>query len=496
MLFEGCTAVPTSTRRTHYWVTFAVLAVSVASYTLMQSLTIPVLSEIEQEMNTDQSTVTWVLTAYLLSASVFTPIVGRLGDAFGKQRMLVLSLVALSVGSLLAALAPSIGVLIVARVIQGVGGGVLPLAFGIIRDEFPHHKVGSAVSVVSSLLAVGFGAGIVLAGPISSGLGYHWLFWLPFIVTAVMAVAAVLLVPESPVRTPGRIAIFPAVLLSAWLVALLLALSEAPKWGWGSPKTVGLLIAAAVLAAAWIRVELKVDVPLIDMKMMRLPGVWTTNLVALLLGVGMYASFGFIPQFNQTPSASGYGFGSSITESGMLMLPSAVATFLTGLVAASIAQRIGAKTVVVFGSAVGALGMFLLAFFHDEKWQVAVANGIVGIGIGLAFACLAGLIVAAVTPEQTGVASGMNANIRTIGGSIGTAVMASIVTAHYLPNGFPKEIGYTAGFLVLAGGLLAAAIAGLAIPSVSPEKLEERLEMDPASGEAFDREGNLEPASA
>ncbi|NRQ49142.1 MFS transporter [Aeromicrobium sp. YC3-14] len=496
MLFEGCTAVPTSTRRTHYWVTFAVLAVSVASYTLMQSLTIPVLSEIEQEMNTDQSTVTWVLTAYLLSASVFTPIVGRLGDAFGKQRMLVLSLVALSVGSLLAALAPSIGVLILARVIQGVGGGVLPLAFGIIRDEFPHHKVGSAVSVVSSLLAVGFGAGIVLAGPISSGLGYHWLFWLPFIVTAVMAVAAVLLVPESPVRTPGRIAIFPAVLLSAWLVALLLALSEAPKWGWGSPKTVGLLIAAAVLAAAWIRVELKVDVPLIDMKMMRLPGVWTTNLVALLLGVGMYASFGFIPQFNQTPSASGYGFGSSITESGMLMLPSAVATFLTGLVAASIAQRIGAKTVVVFGSAVGALGMFLLAFFHDEKWQVAVANGIVGIGIGLAFACLAGLIVAAVTPEQTGVASGMNANIRTIGGSIGTAVMASIVTAHYLPNGFPKEIGYTAGFLVLAGGLLAAAIAGLAIPSVSPEKLEERLEMDPASGETFDREGNLEPASA
>ncbi|WP_367649059.1 MFS transporter [Aeromicrobium stalagmiti] len=488
--------MPTSTRRTHYWVTFAVLAVSVASYTLMQSLTIPVLSEIEQEMNTDQSTVTWVLTAYLLSASVFTPIVGRLGDAFGKQRMLVLSLVALSVGSLLAALAPSIGVLILARVIQGVGGGVLPLAFGIIRDEFPHHKVGSAVSVVSSLLAVGFGAGIVLAGPISSGLGYHWLFWLPFIVTAVMAVAAVLLVPESPVRTPGRIAIFPAVLLSAWLVALLLALSEAPKWGWGSPKTVGLLIAAAVLAAAWIRVELKVDVPLIDMKMMRLPGVWTTNLVALLLGVGMYASFGFIPQFNQTPSASGYGFGSSITESGMLMLPSAVATFLTGLVAASIAQRIGAKTVVVFGSAVGALGMFLLAFFHDEKWQVAVANGIVGIGIGLAFACLAGLIVAAVTPEQTGVASGMNANIRTIGGSIGTAVMASIVTAHYLPNGFPKEIGYTAGFLVLAGGLLAAAIAGLAIPSVSPEKLEERLEMDPASGETFDREGNLEPASA
>ncbi len=482
--------MPSSTRRTHYWLTFAVLAVAVSSYSLMQSLTIPVLSEIEHELNTDQNTVTWVLTAYLLSASVFTPIMGRLGDAFGKERLLVLSLVALAAGSLLAALAGSIGVLIVARIIQGVGGGVLPLAFGIIRDEFPHHKVGGAVSVVSSLLAVGFGAGIVLAGPIVSGLGYHWLFWLPFIVTSIAAVAAIVFVPESPLRTPGRISVLPAVLLSSWLVALLLALSEAPKWGWGSSRTIGLLVLAVVLMVAWIQVEQRAAVPLIDMRMMRLPGVWTTNLVALLLGIGMYASFGFIPQFNQTPSASGYGFGSSVTESGMLMLPSAVATFLTGLVAASIARRIGPKTVVVFGSAVGAVGMFMLAYMHDTKAQIAIANGITGVGIGLAFACLAGLIVGAVPPEQTGVASGMNANIRTIGGSVGTAVMASIVTAHFLPSGFPKEIGYTAGFAVLGGALLLAAIAGLAIPTISAEKLEEQLEQEPSP------ESILEPATA
>ncbi|MEV7398064.1 MFS transporter [Aeromicrobium sp. NPDC092404] len=482
--------MPSSRRRTHYWLTFAVLAVAVSSYSLMQSLTIPVLAEIEQELNTDQNTVTWVLTAYLLSASVFTPIMGRLGDAFGKERLMVLSLVALAAGSLLAALASTIGVLIVARIIQGVGGGVLPLAFGIIRDEFPHHKVGGAVSVVSSLLAVGFGAGIVLAGPIVSGLGYHWLFWLPFIVTSVAAAAAIVFVPRSPVRTPGRISVLPAVLLSSWLVALLLALSEAPKWGWGSGRTIGLLVLAAVLFVAWVRVEQRAAVPLIDMHMMRLPGVWTTNLVALLVGVGMYASFGFIPQFNQTPSESGYGFGSSVTESGMLMLPSAVATFLTGLVAASIARRIGPKTVVVFGSALGAAGMFMLAYAHDTKTEIAIANGITGVGIGLAFACLAGLIVGAVPPEQTGVASGMNANIRTIGGSVGTAVMASIVTAHVLPTGFPKEIGYTAGFAVLGGALLLAAVAGLAIPTISAEKLEEQLEQDPSP------ESIREPATA
>ncbi|MBP2390085.1 MFS transporter [Aeromicrobium fastidiosum] len=470
--------MPTQNRRTHYWVTFAVLSVSVASYTLMQSLTIPVLSELETEFNTDQNTVTWLLTGYLLSASVFTPIMGRLGDAYGKQRLLVISLAALAIGSLAAALAPTIGLLIVARVIQGVGGGVLPLAFGIIRDEFPREKIGGAVSVVSSLLAVGFGAGIVLAGPITSSLGFRWLFWLPFIVTATAAVVAAVVVPESPVRTPGRIAILPAVLLSAWLVALLLGLSQAPKWGWGDPRTVGLIVVAIVLLVAWIRVELTVDVPLIDMKMMRLPGVWTTNLVALLLGVGMYASFGFIPQFNQTPAANGYGFGSTVTESGLILLPSAIMTFLTGLVAAPIARRIGPKTVVVVGSVIGAIGMFMMAGWHDEPWKVAVSNAVIGTGIGLAFACLAGLIVAAVTPAQTGVASGMNANIRTIGGSIGTAVMASIVTAHFLPSGFPKEIGYTAGFVVLGGALLAAAFAGLMIPSISEKGIEDKLEQE------------------
>lgn len=475
--------MPALTRRTHYGVTFAVIAVSVGSFSLMQSMTVPVLARIETELGTDQNTVTWVLTAYLLSASVFTPIMGRLGDAYGKHRLLVISLASLAVGSLVAALATNIEVMISARVIQGVGGGVLPLAFGIIRDEFPKHKVAGAVSIVSSLLAVGFGTGIVVAGPIVSALGYHWLFWLPLIVSTAAALAAYAFVPESPVRTPGRIPLIPAFLLSGWLVALLVGLSQAPKWGWGSPEVIGLLVLAAVLAAIWIGVEQRVAVPLIDMRMMRLRGVWTTNLVAALVGVGMYASFGFTPQFNQTPPEAGYGFGSSVTESGLLILPSAIATFITGLVTARIARRLGAKVIVVVGCVIAALGMFSLAAFHDTKLQILVSNGLTGLGVGLAFACLANLIVAAVPPEQTGVATGMNANIRTIGGSIGTAVMASIVTAHMLPDGFPRELGYTQGFAVLGGALLLAALAGLAIPSVSGRRLEERINQDPVDRE-------------
>src|SRR6195952_5114163 len=192
-----------TTRRPHYQATFAVLALSVAAYALLQSLVTPVLSTLQVDLHTTQNTVTWVLTAYLLSASIFTPIMGRVGDMIGKEKVLVATLVALAVGSLLAAIATNVGVMIVARVIQGVGGGVVPLAFGIIRDEFPKEKVSGAVGVIASLAAVGAGLGIVLAGPIVDALDYHWLFWFPMALTIIAAVATHFLVPESPVRSPG-----------------------------------------------------------------------------------------------------------------------------------------------------------------------------------------------------------------------------------------------------------------------------------------------------
>jgi len=452
-------------RRAHYQVTFAVLCVGVAAFALLQSLVIPVLTTVQHELHTTQGAATWVLTAYLLSASIMTPILGRTGDMIGKERVFVATLVALAAGSLLAAVASSIGVLIVARVIQGVGGGMVPVAFGIIRDEFPARKVAGAVGALAALTAVGAGLGIVVAGPIVNLLGYHWLFWLPMILTVVAAVSAVLFVPESPVRTPGRISWLPAVLLSGWLVALLVALSEAPSWGWGSSRVIGLLAAAVMLAAGWVIAELRAATPLIDMKMMRRTAVWTNNLVALLIGVGMYATFAFLPEFVQTPSVAGYGFGASITQSGLMLLPSAITMFVTGMFAGRLARRLGGKVLVVAGCLIGCVAMAILAFAHEQKWEIYLASAILGIGFGLAFSAMSALIVVAVPPSQTGVASGMNANIRTIGGSIGAAVMASIVTSQLEPSGLPKESGYTTGFAVMAAGLVLAALAGMLIPS-------------------------------
>ena len=451
-------------RRTDYRVTFLVLCVGVASFSLLQSMVNPVLPTIEAALDTDQATVTWVLTAYLVSASVFTPIIGRIGDKVGKERMLVLALGALALGSLLAAVAGTIGVLIVARAIQGIGGGVLPLTFGIIRDEFPRDKVASAIGTSAALLAVGGGVGLVIAGPLVDALSYHWLFWIPMIMTVVATIAAAVWVPESPERSRGRINVGTALLMSAWLVALLVAVSQGHQWGWGSARVVGLFVVAAVLLPTWVWAEARSEQPLVDMEMMRIPTVWTVNLVALLFGFGMYSTFAFLPQFLQTPESAGYGFGVSVTVSGLLLLPQTVASFLGGVAAGRLAARFGSKALLVVGATLTAVGTFGLTFAHGETWMVVAETTILGLAFGLAFAAMSNLVVDAVPQTQTGVASGMNTNIRTVGGAIGSAVLATVITSNLQPSGLPFEGGYTHAFLVLAIVSAAAAVVAVFVP--------------------------------
>ncbi|GIH25891.1 MFS transporter [Acrocarpospora phusangensis] len=446
----------TSTR-----LTFAVLSAAVASFSILQSLVSPVLITIQHDLNTTQNTVTWVLTAWLLAASVATPLMGRIGDMIGKERTLLIALTAIAVGCLVSALAPTIGVLIAGRVIQGLGAAVFPMAFGIVRDEFPAERVPSMIGGLSAVIAVGGGVGIVLAGPIVQLLNWRWLFGIPVVIVAVVALLARRYVPESPVRTPGRIDWLAAVLLSGWLLALLVPLSEATSWGWASPLTLGLFAAAAVLFGLWILVELRSRNPLIDMRLMRLPAVWTTNLVGLLFGAGMFPVYAFLPEFMQIPRTAGYGFGATITAAGLLMLPMLVTMAVGGVLSGPITPRVGAKAQLVSGSVLSALSGASFTFFHDEPWQFALAGGVFGFGLGLAYASMTSLIVQNVPAAQTGVATGMNANIRTIGGSIGTAVVSSIITRQLQADGLPYESGFSNAFTVIT--VISAVTVGLAL---------------------------------
>ncbi|MEV4274454.1 MFS transporter [Actinoplanes xinjiangensis] len=444
--------------------TFAVLAAAAAAFALMQSLLTPVLPTIQQDLHTSTGTVTWVLTAWLLAASVATPLMGRVADIIGKDRTLLVALAAIALGCLVAALAPTIGVLIGARVLQGLGAAVFPVSFGIIRDEFPPDRVASAIGTMAAVIATGSGVGIVLAGPIVGLLDWRWLFWIPMAVVTVVGAVAWRIVPASPVRSPGRINILSAFLLAGWLVALLLPLSKGAVWGWGSGRTIALFALAVVLLAGWMAAELRAAEPLIDMRMMRLPAVWTTNLAAMLFGAAMFGVFAFLPQLMQVPAVSGYGFGATVTGAGLLMAPMLVAMAVFGSLSGPLTRWVSNKAQLLWGSAMGTLACLTLALAHDRKWTVALAAAVFGIGLGLIYSSMINLIVQSVPRHQTGAASGMNTNIRTIGASIGTALVSAIVTAHPGPHGLPAETGYTMAFLMLAGASAAAFGVSLLVP--------------------------------
>ena len=357
--------------------------------------------------------------------------------------------------------------MITARTIQGLGGAIFPLAFGIVRDQFPRERVAFAIAMISGILGIGGGLGIILAGPILDNADYHWLFWIPLVVTLISMVASIFLIPESTIRAPGNVHWAGAALLSGWLIALLVAVSEAPTWGWGSPKTIGLLVLAGVLAALWVWAEARSKHPLVDMQMMRLPGVWTTNLAALLIGFGMYSAFVLIPQFVQTPTSTGYGFGASVTQSGLYLVPSTIALIIFSPIGGRLSTIVGSKVPLIMGSAVTTVSFIVLAV-ADQSWEIYVASALLGTGIGFAFAALANLIVEAVRPDQTGVASGMNTIVRTIGGAIGAEVAASILVASVVAStGYPTRHGYTVTFVMCAAVLAVAVFASILVPSRS-----------------------------
>ncbi|HEX5619271.1 MAG TPA: MFS transporter, partial [Solirubrobacteraceae bacterium] len=231
--------------RQHYGVTLALLTVAGVSFAIMQTLVVPALPHFQREFDTSAAWVTWIATGFLLSSSVLTPILGKLGDSKGKKRMLVISLGIFGLASLGAAAAWSLPSLIFFRVLQGAGAAVFPLSFGIIRDEFPPEKIGLGIGTVSSVFGAGGGIGLVLSGVIIEHLSWHWLFLIGAVPVLAATVMLALFVPESPVKFPTKPDYVGGAALSVALGTLLIAISEGSNWGWSSAGVLGLLAVSA-----------------------------------------------------------------------------------------------------------------------------------------------------------------------------------------------------------------------------------------------------------
>jgi MFS family permease len=364
-----------------------------------------------------------------------------------------------AIGSLLSAFAPNLAVMLFARVLQGLGAAVFPLGFGLVRDAFPSARLAGAIGGLSAIMAVGSGLGTVIAGPVSAVIGWRGLFALPLVLAATGLALGYFGLSRTTTRATGRINVLAAVLLSGWLVALLLPLSSGNQWGWGSPIVLTLFVVAAILASAWVAVELRSRNPLVDMKIMRLPAVWTTNVTALLTGAAMFGVWAYLPRLAETPTSSGYGLGVDASTAGLIMLPMLVTMASVGFVAGPLSRVLPFAAQLTLGAFLSALASLGIAFLHGNVWTLAAAAAVLGLGTGLVTSSTPNLIVRSVPADQVGIATGMNANIRTIGGAIGTTVFAAAIGATLGAAGLPAESGYVAAFVI---GAILAVIGGLA----------------------------------
>ena len=441
-----------------------VLLLAGVSFALSQTLVIPALPQIGRELGASPSAASWLLTGFLLSASVATPIVGKLGDLFGKDKVLGGVLLLFSAGSVLCALGDSVGVVIAGRVIQGVAGGVFPLAFGIIRDSFPPAKVATGLGLVSAIFGIGGGIGLPLSGVIVDNVDLAWLFWISLIALPA-ALAAFTLMPPSPRAQRTRIDWLGAALLSVTLAAILLGLTESNDWGWGSARTLGLIGGGLVLLVVWLKVEATRQEPLIELEVLRKRAVAATNLTGMLVGFAMFSSFLLIPQFAQTPESAGYGFGLSVTGAGLLMLPAAVTQLVTGPLAGRIGTVIGFRATLAIGAGLATLAFLSLAIENEHLWAFALGAVLLGAGISFAFASMANLIVGSVPQSEVGIATGINTVTRTVGGAFGSAVATAVLTGNTLAgSALPAESAYGTAFVISAVGGVLAIAAALLVP--------------------------------
>ncbi|MFC9788402.1 MFS transporter [Rhodococcus sp. NPDC127528] len=456
----------TATRRVPSSVLVAVLCMSGTVVALQQTLIIPLLSDFPAILDIDYASASWLVTVTLLTAAVATPIVSRLADMFGKRRMMVVALLTMVLGSVIAAVGATFPAMLVGRGLQGLASSLVPVGIGILRDELPKGKVAGATAMMSATLGIGSALGLPLSGLVYQHFGWEAIFWLSGLAGLLLLIAVLAVVPESPVRTPGRFDVGGAVLLSVALTALLLGISKGGTWGWGSEPTILALVVSLVAFAVWFPYELRVNQPMVDLRTSARRPVLLTNISALLVGISMYANMLSTTQQLEMSTATGYGHGLTVLAAGLCMMPAGLMMVVVAPIAGRLMGRVGAKRTLILGALVLAAAYTLRIFLTGSVPMIVAGAMLVTTGTAIAYASMPMLIMGSVPITETASANGLNALLRSVGTSVSSAVISAVLTAvtvevagHVFPSlGAFKIIFAMAAVAGAASALVAAFI--------------------------------------
>ncbi|MFH8803459.1 MFS transporter [Streptomyces sp. NPDC017936] len=444
-----------------------VLAFAGIVVAVMQTLLVPVVKDLPQLLDAAPGDATWVLTSTLLSGAVATPIMGRLGDLYGKRRMLVTSLAVMVLGALVSAVTSDLITMIAGRTLQGFAMGAIPLGIGLMRDMLPPERLGSAMALMSSSIGVGGGLALPAAALVAQHADWHALFYGAAALGVVAIALTLLVVPESPARAAGSFDLPGALGLSAGLVLFLLPITKGSDWGWTSGTTLGLFAASAAVLLLWGLMELRVAAPLVDLRTTARPAVLFTNLASIMVGVSFYVVSLVLPQLLQLPTATGYGLGQSMVAAGLLVAPLGLTMMFTAPVYARLSAKYGPKVTLILGLLIIAVGYGAGLGLMSAPWQSLVIAVVLGAGIGLAYSSLPALIVGAVPASETGAANGLNTLMRSIGTSVSSAVIGMVLanTANDV-NGVavPTLHGFRVSFLIATAAVAVGLLFALLLP--------------------------------
>jgi MFS family permease len=413
-----------------------VLAFGALDFGLESSIVLPALPALAQHFSASLISVSWLATGFLVASVVAVPLLGRLGDIFGRRRLLLVAIGAFAAGSLVCAVADSIGLLIAGRIVQGIGAAVGPLGLGIARDCVPAERLTNAVGILVGAAGAGAAIGFLLSGVLVDEVSVSAIFWFLFALALVLLVAAALLLPAPPPHGRVPVDFAGAALLAGALAALLLAISKGNDWGWGSAATLGLFAGSAVLAAAFAMVERHVPHPLVDLGFVARRPFADANTCAFAIGSSFATAVLVIPQIAALPPITGYGLGLSTTGTGLLLVPMALASMGAAWVAGRFVDAVGPRALMAAGSIAGLAGYVSLIVAHGGEAEIAAATGILGVSVGLTVTGILSIVVHAAAMDKTSIAVAINAIVRTTGfndafllGAIasGAALLASIL---------------------------------------------------------------------
>ncbi|WP_392871697.1 MFS transporter [Streptomyces sp. LN499] len=443
---------------------------------ITQTLVVPLIAELPKLLDTSASNASWVITATLLAAAVSTPVAGRLGDMYGKRRMLLTSLIPLIAGSVVCALSSSVVPMIAGRGLQGLGMGVVPLGISLLRDVVPAEKLGSSIAIMSASMGVGGALGLPFAAAIAENSSWRVLFWVVAALALAVGTLIWIFVPgDRENKASGGFDLPGAIGLGSALICLLLAVSKGADWGWGSGTTLGLFAAAVIVLLVWGWWELRISDPLVDLRVTARPQVLMTNAASILVGFAMYAQSLVVPQLLQLPEATGYGLGQSMLAMGLWMAPAGLMMMVMSPIGAKLSAAKGPKITLAVGSLIIGVGygISLPIISSGSTWSLLAVTIVCNTGVGFAYGAMPALIMGAVPQSETASANSFNTLMRSIGSSVSAAVIGVVLaqlTTDFGGYALPSEDGFRIAMLIGCGVGLAAAVVASLIPVRAAER--------------------------